>query len=159
MRIGVISDTHLTKVHDNFKEIFNKYLKDCDMIIHAGDFVEVELVKFLTEYNFCGVAGNMDVPEIANLLPARRVVEVMGFRIGLIHGWGAPWGIEDKLIREFKDVHCIVYGHTHQPRNGEKNGILMFNPGTPTDRRFTDVLTLGILNVEDKIKGEIIRIG
>ncbi len=159
MKIGVISDTHLREVTDEFRACFNKYLKSCDMILHAGDFVDIELLKFLRDFNFYGVAGNMDSPEIKNLLPEKRIVEAGGFRLGLIHGWGAPWGIEDKLIKEFSDVHCIVYGHTHQARNGEKGGILMFNPGTPSDRRFTDDLTIGILTVEERISGEIIRIG
>lgn len=158
MKIGVISDTHLTRVSDEFRAYFGKYLRSCDMILHAGDFVGIELFKFLSEYNFHGVAGNMDSPEIKNFLPSKKIVEADRFRIGLIHGWGAPWGIEDKLIKEFTDVHCIVYGHTHQARNGERNGILMFNPGTASDRRFTDDLTIGILTVEDQLSGEVIRI-
>jgi len=158
MKVGVISDTHLTGVSDEFKGYFDRYLKSCDIILHAGDFVGVELLKFLCEYNFHGVAGNMDFEEVKGLLPSKKIIEVGQFRIGLIHGWGAPWGIEDKLIKEFTDVHCIVYGHTHQARNDYKNGILMFNPGTASDRRFTDDLTLGILTVENQLSGEIIRI-
>lgn len=158
MKIGVISDTHLIDVTDKFKKIFDKYLSSCDMILHAGDFVGIDLLKFLTGFNFHGVAGNMDFAEVRQLLPEKKIVNADNFRIGLIHGWGAPWGIEDKLIKEFSDVHCIVYGHTHQARNGEKNGIIMFNPGTPVDKRFTDVLTVGIITVEDSIKGEIIRV-
>lgn len=159
MRIGVISDTHLTGVTEEFKSIFDRHLSSCDMILHAGDFVGIELLNFLSKYNFHGVAGNMDYPEIKNLLPSKKIVQAGRFRIGLIHGWGAPWGIEDKLIKEFSDVHCIVYGHTHQTRNGEKNGILMFNPGTPSDKRFTEDLTIGILTVDNQLSGEIIRIG
>ncbi len=159
MRIGVISDTHLTGITKEFKSIFDRHLSSCDMILHAGDFVGIELFNFLSKYNFHGVAGNMDYPEIKNLLPSKKIIEAGRFRIGLIHGWGAPWGIEDKLIKEFSDVQCIVYGHTHQARNGEKNGILMFNPGTPSDRRFTEDLTIGILSVENQLSGEIIRIG
>jgi putative phosphoesterase len=159
MRIGVISDTHLTKVSEDFRKTFQKYLGTCDMILHAGDFVGVELLKFFTDFNFYGVAGNMDLPEVKNLLPQKQVIQAGKFRIGLIHGWGAPWGIEDKLFNEFNDVDCIVYGHTHQARNGKKGEILMFNPGTATDRRFTDDLTFGIITVEDQLSGEIIRIG
>jgi putative phosphoesterase len=159
MKIGVISDTHLTSVTDTFKNIFDKYLKSCDMIFHVGDFVGLEILKFLTEFNFHGVAGNMDVPEVKQLLPAKKIITVGNFKIGLIHGSGGPWGIEDKLIKEFDDVNCIVYGHTHQARNGERKGILMFNPGTPTDRRFTEALTVGVIHLEDRIEGEIIRVG
>lgn len=158
MKIGVISDTHLNKTSEKLKLIFDKYLSSCEMILHAGDFVDVSLLKFLSDFNFYGVAGNMDSPEIKSILPFKQVIEAGKFRIGLIHGYGAPWGIEDKLIKEFKDVHCIVYGHTHQARNGDKNGILMFNPGTALDRRFTDDLTIGILTAEENLSGEIIRI-
>jgi len=34
----------------------------------------------------------------------------------------------------------------------------MFNPGSPTDRRFAPKRTIGLLHLEDKIKGEHIEI-
>jgi putative phosphoesterase len=60
---------------------------------------------------------------------------------------------------EFKEdeLDCIVYGHSHAPHNEVIEGILYFNPGSPTNKRFQQQYSLGILNIIDsKISGEII---
>ena len=60
---------------------------------------------------------------------------------------------------EFKNVDAIIFGHSHSPLNILDNGLLLFNPGSPTDKVFATVKTYGILDVTDeKIEGKIIRI-
>ncbi|MBW2649122.1 MAG: metallophosphoesterase family protein [Deltaproteobacteria bacterium] len=59
-------------------------------------------------------------------------------------------------MREFEDVECIVYGHTHRAMNEVRDGILLFNPGSPTDQRFAKHNSVGILDVEEQITGRII---
>lgn len=154
----MISDTHLESPDDRFLEIYEKNLKDCDLLLHAGDITGIEMLSFLNGEKFESVAGNMDGSDIRASLPGKLTVKANGASIGLIHGWGTPWGIEDRLLKEFQNVDCIVYGHTHAPRNSSKNGILMFNPGTLLDRRFSDVNTFGILRVEKELTGEIVRV-
>ena len=60
---------------------------------------------------------------------------------------------------EFKGVDAIIFGHSHAPINMTKDGILFFNPGTPTDKIFARTNSYGILEVTDKeIKGNIVAI-
>ena len=52
----------------------------------------------------------------------------------------------------------LVFGHSHQPMNEIKDGILHFNPGSPTDKIFAPFNSYGILEINDKINGKIIKI-
>jgi putative phosphoesterase len=158
MKVGVLSDTHLTHVTKEFREIYDKHLSDKDLILHAGDVVSTELVDFLGRTNFYGVSGNMDPLEVRNLLPASKVLKIEHYRVGLIHGWGSSAGIEDRIRDEFKSVDVIIYGHSHQPANHVRNGILFFNPGTATGYSSSGLHTLGILSLGDNVRGEIIEL-
>jgi putative phosphoesterase len=94
-------------------------------------------------------------------LPLRRVVEFAGVRIGLIHGWGPPAGLVLRLRREFADlsVDCLVFGHSHVPLCQQEDGLLLFNPGSATDRRGQPHCSIGLLEVEDgAIRGRIIML-
>ena len=177
MKVGVISDTHISEGSLHPKKlasrVINKvsssaadlaalvrpHFQGVDLILHAGDFVCYEVIAALTEFAPVeGVAGNMDTYEISSRLPASRVVSAGGFKIGLIHGFGAPHGLERKLRREFSGVDLIVFGHTHQAFAAEVDRVLMFNPGSPTDQRFAPSRSLGLLHLGKTIKTEIIAL-
>ena len=158
MKIGVLSDTHLHRSERDLRLICDRYLGDVDLIFHAGDFVSSEIIAFLNRKPFHGVQGNMDCVEVKMSLPEKKVVEIGGYRIGLIHGWGSPEGLEEKIMDEFRDVDAIVYGHSHKPANHFKEGVLFFNPGTVTGFSRTGLHTLGILECADSIRGEIIEV-
>ena len=158
IRIGVISDTHLRRVSKKFEEIYDKYLSDKDLILHAGDVLSPEIVDFLSRKNFHGVHGNMDPFEVRNLLPSKKIIKIGSYRLGLIHGWGSSAGIEDRIWSQFRNVDAIVYGHSHKAANHVREGVLLFNPGTATGFSFTNTHTIGVLEVDDGIHGEIIRL-
>lgn len=158
IKIGVLSDTHLNSVSDELKRIKAQYLADVDYILHAGDIVCVDVVAFLDDGNFFSVHGNMDPYGLRELLPEKRVLDFGPFRLGLIHGWGAKAGIEDRIAREFKGVDAIVYGHSHVPANHVKDGILFFNPGTAIGYSSSGLHTIGILEIDNEITGRIISI-
>ncbi len=127
MKIGVISDTHLKDVDSQLIDIYKEYLSDVDMIIHAGDLVSTEVADFLSQKPLHVVQGNMDSLDIKERFPEKRIVEVNGFRLGLIHGWGSPFGIEGRIRSEFNDVDVIIYGHSHRPANHIDKGIAPIN--------------------------------
>ncbi len=108
---------------------------------------------------FLAVAGNMDSPAVREAFPGKRVFPAGRFRIGLVHGWGPPDGIEERLALAFRDdpVDCLVYGHTHRPANHLRNGVLFFNPGS-AGGGFTARRTVGILEITDRIAGSIIEL-
>ena len=157
MLIGVVSDTHL--LGSTIPEHIIEALRGSDLILHAGDILDMAVVEQLSAVaEVRAVKGNMDRGEVAMGLPERRVIEVEGFKIGLTHGHGAPAGMTYRVREEFGDVDCIVFGHTHQPLSGVRDGILFFNPGSPTDRMFATRNTVGFLEVADIISPRIVDV-
>src|SRR4030042_5504390 len=158
MNIGVISDTHLREPHPEFKRMIEFHFKDVEKIFHAGDCVEWGVAEYLSSLKeLIAVCGNMDSEDIREAFPQKRIIELKGFKIGLIHGGGAPYGIESRIQEEFDDVDAIVYGHTHTPAYHQVKNIYFFNPGCGT-RSFVQRPTLGILHLGEKIEGEVIKI-
>lgn len=171
MKIGVISDTHIQSSHDarytltdNIKsnpealyKLCEPYFKDVDAIIHAGDLTELEVLNVLKRFaEVYAISGNMDSDSVRTVLGEKRILEFGKFRIGVMHGWGAPDGLSDKIREKFSSntVDCIIFGHSHRPYDKIEDGILMFNPGSPTDTRFAPKRTIGILHIDDTIWGE-----
>lgn len=161
LKIGVLSDTHIDDLGRGLpflQELVDRYFSDVAMILHAGDLVDPDISLAFDGRPFHVVRGNMDPPVCG--VPNRKVVEAGGFRIGLIHGWGAPEILEERVLREFQGqrLDCLVFGHSHQPACHRKDGILLFNPGSPTDRRRAAQHTVGILTLGERIEGQIIPI-
>lgn len=161
LKIGVLSDTHLFDVKQGqrfLKELSARHWGQVEMILHAGDVVNPEILQAFSDKVVHAVRGNMDSP--AKELPERKIVTVNGFRIGLIHGWGKVESLEEKLLREFRghSLDCLVYGHSHHPVSHIKDDVLLFNPGSPTDRRWAPFPSVGILELDENIRGRIIRV-
>ncbi len=151
MRIGVVSDTHVTSFADVPDRILLA-LAEVDLIIHAGDFVTKDVLDGLKQLGKVkAVWGNMDSDELKRILPEKELLLIGGKRIGITHGSGSPHGIEDRVSRMFEDVDVIVYGHSHQSKNEVKKGILFFNPGQARN-------SFGILTVGEQVRGEIINL-
>lgn len=158
MKIGVLSDTHLSAPTEDFLEIIKTHFSDVELVFHAGDYVDESIVDYLSSREFVGVAGNMDSHEITKRLPLKKVVELSGFKIGLIHGWGGPAGIEKRIYQSFEKVDCIIYGHTHTAHNKQVGNTLLFNPGSPMGSWHSSSRTIGRLHLDESIRGEIIHI-
>jgi hypothetical protein len=152
LRIGVLSDTHISSFENIPQKIIDS-LSTVDLIIHAGDFTTVEVLRGLQQLGEVkAVQGNMDSAELKSTLPVKEIIEVGNKRIGITHGWGSPWRIEHK-VREMFDqdqVDVIVYGHSHHSQNKLIDNILFFNPGKATN-------SFGILTIEEEVRGEIIN--
>ena len=158
MKIGVISDTHLTDSDERLRGILNSHFRDVDLILHAGDLVDIRVLDSFEGKEVKAVYGNMDPASVRTILPDRLIINIDGYRIGLMHGWGMPYNLEEKLLHELGPVDCLVYGHTHKPANRVENGILFFNSGSAIDGRFAASNTVGILEIGDRIKGEILEL-
>jgi len=151
LRIGVLSDTHA----GSFADLPNKILTaldEVDMIIHAGDYTTKAVLDGLKQFcEVVAVHGNMDSNELKQILPEKELLTVNGKRVGITHGWGSPYGIEDRVGRLFSNVDIIVFGHSHQSMNKIIGGILFFNPGQAKN-------SFGILTIGDEAKGEIMKV-
>jgi putative phosphoesterase len=105
------------------------------------------------EKEILAVCGNMDSSSVHKHLPAKRIWNTGLFKIGLIHGWGGRQGIEERIQGEFDGVDCIVYGHTHTPTQGRKNGVFFFNPGSFAGVFGRGQKTVGVLELGESISG------
>ena len=157
MKIVVLSDTHLPKRKKGLPTRLLEELKNADLIIHAGDWQTMDVYKELQSFaRVEGVCGNVDGEEISRLLPLEKIVEVCGFRIGVTHGHGKGKTTEKRAIAAFEGekVDCIIYGHSHIPIKRYEGEILIFNPGSPTDKRRQKQYSFGVISLSDTIEAE-----
>lgn len=161
MKIGIISDTHIKSSGEPLPEKLSEVFSNVDAIYHVGDLVDLSVVETLSQIApVTAVSGNMDFPDTKNTLPRKHLIEVEGKKIGLFHGTGPPWGLRDRVTEEFllEKPDVIIYGHSHIPEVfRSKNGILYINPGSPTDRVFTNINSVAVMTVtKDTIEAELI---
>lgn len=158
MRIGVLSDSHLRTMPPDFLEGLKTAFRGVDLVFHCGDWVSKAVLEALTGqgWEVLGVAGNMDPPELHCAVPVKRELEVQGTRIGLVHGWGAPRGIERRVIGVFPGVDIVVFGHTHQPFWGKLGEVWLFNPGSAAGWGNPQGPTVGILDLGAEIQASIV---
>ena len=162
MRVVVISDTHIPDKASAIPKAVIEELRRADMVIHAGDLVSLAVLKTIKELcvNLKAVAGNMDHPEVKRQLPEKEIIKIGKYKLGLMHGWGAPNKLIELLREEFKKdyVDIIVFGHSHNSVNEQRKGILFFNPGSLTDKIFAEYNSYGIIDINDKIEARIVKI-
>ncbi|ODA39398.1 metallophosphoesterase family protein [Desulfosporosinus sp. BG] len=151
MRIAVLSDTHL-RVGKSLPRFVWEHLTEVDMIIHAGDLTHMGLLEELASIApVRAVRGNCDGWDVS--LPDRDVIECGAWKIGLVHGnVGKGNSTPDRAYAEFKEtpVNLIVFGHSHTPFMEWRNGILLFNPGSPTDKRREPQYSFGLLDIQQE---------
>ena len=160
MKIGVISDTHIPKAASDLPAAVYSEFRKVDLILHAGDLVELKILDRLKKLApVKAVRGNMDEREVRLALPEKEVIDINNkFKIGLIHGYGAPYSLPERIGSQFGRVDAIVFGHSHTPLNEVRDGVLFFNPGSPTDKIFAPYNSFGILEINETIEGRIIRL-
>ena len=157
MKIGVISDTHLPSVGRKLPKKLLEELKKVDLIVHAGDLTEEKYLNFLKSLNEVrAVAGNRDSFPLQEKLKEKLTFKIENKQISVIHGhqFGGRNALQS-LNYNFPESDVIIFGHTHRPFNEELGGKLFFNPGSPTDKRLEKNYTFGIIDIGDKINGEI----
>jgi putative phosphoesterase len=151
MKFAVLADTHIPKRAKTLPPKAWEIVRSCDAIIHAGDVLTreflLELKRIAPVY---AVRGNNDL-ELEELPETIELIE-NDVRIAVIHDSGAKSGREKRMRKRFPDADVVVFGHSHIPWNETVDGLLLFNPGSPTDRRMQPVCTIGILDV---IRGSV----
>jgi uncharacterized protein len=161
MQIAVLSDTHIPGNCPGLPQELLERLKPADLIIHAGDFTEPFVIDELKKIAplEC-VSGNMDAHVIKRQFPDKKVIELENFKIGIVHGCGAPDNIINYARGAFigENLNCIIHGHSHLPKIEYIDDMIVFCPGSPTDRIFAPYNSFGWLEISDKINPKIIRL-
>lgn len=119
-----------------------------DGILHAGDVTGRDfLTKLVLVAPTSAVLGNND-QALVDLLPERRIVEVDGVSIGMVHDSGGRIGRAARLHRWFPSCDAVVFGHSHEPCDEiGLDGQLLLNPGSAVERRRQAHHTVGLLEV------------
>jgi putative phosphoesterase len=131
---------------------------DADVVIHAGDWVSVDLLDALEARarRLVGVFGNNDGSALRARLPEVARVELAGVRFAVVHETGAATGREKRCARAYPDVDVLVFGHSHIPWDTTaETGLRLLNPGSPTDRRRQPTFTWMTAEVADGVLGEV----
>jgi putative phosphoesterase len=68
----------------------------------------------------------------------------------MIHDSGPRNGRRTRMRRRFPDARVVVFGHSHIPLLENEDGLLLLNPGSPTDRRRQPEHTFALLRVEER---------
>jgi len=113
-------------------------IDDADVVVHAGDWVDVALLDRLEERarRLVAVYGNNDHGPIRRRLPEIARAEIEGIRFAVVHETGDAKGREQRCAARFPDTDVLVFGHSHIPWDTTApTGLRLLNPGSPTDRR------------------------
>ena len=151
MRVVVLSDTHAPRRWRGCPPTVANYLRDADLILHAGDVCTADVLDELSAYApVRAVLGNNDGPDVAAWgATVEAQFELDGLRVAMIHDSGSAAGRTARMHRRFPETELVVFGHSHIPLDETGDGVRVFNPGSPTDRRRQPQGTIGILEIVD----------
>ncbi len=150
MDIAIISDTHLPRGRRALPDACVERLKAADLIIHAGDFMRLSVLRDLQALGprVVAVYGNVDDSDVRAALPEAELIWAERARIGVLHDAGRATGRVERLRRRFADADAVVFGHSHIPLHERApDGFQIFNPGSPTERRRAPHHTMGLARV------------
>jgi putative phosphoesterase len=149
MQLAIISDTHLPRGARSIPEACLQRCRAADAILHAGDLIDMPVLELLRSLGppLHAIHGNVDSAAVRALLPARLEIELEGVRVGMVHAPGPGAGRLDALRAAFPRCDAVVFGHTHMPEHGERDGFQIFNPGSPTERRRAPAHTIGAATI------------
>lgn len=147
----LLADTHVPKRAKRLPDSVLSAVEDADIVVHAGDWVDVATLDLLTSRSraLVGVFGNNDGPELRARLPEIARVRVEGVDIAVIHETGGAKGREQRMELAFPDADVLVFGHSHIPWDtAAPSGLRLLNPGSPTDRRRQPVCTMMSVTID-----------
>lgn len=138
IRLLLLADTHVPKRARDLPDEVWTAVDGVDVVIHAGDWVEVALLDRLEKraQQLVAVYGNNDGAELRARLPEVARATIGGVRFAVVHETGAANGREERCAATYADTDVLVFGHSHIPWDTmAPGGLRLLNPGSPTDRR------------------------
>ncbi len=158
IKVAVIADTHTRGMSRTVPTGAWPYLESADHILHAGDVLEPSLLDEMKSLApLTVVMGNCDALDVRDWGATDTArVEIGGVRIGMVHDSGLSKGRRERMRALFPDERVVVFGHSHMPFNEDEDGLLLFNPGSPTWKRTAPFPSMGLLWIENgEVEGEI----
>lgn len=149
----MLSDTHAPRRWRGVPAAVAAELRGADLILHAGDVCTADVLDELSTFApVRAVLGNNDGADVAAWgAPETVTLDLGGLAVGMIHDSGPASGRSARMRRRFAEASLVVFGHSHIPWDTEADGLRLFNPGSPTDRRRQPRGTIGMLDIEDSV--------
>jgi putative phosphoesterase len=150
MKVAVLSDTHAPRYWKACPPAVARRLAGVDLILHAGDVCRASVLEELAAFApVRAVLGNNDDPDVAAWgAPETLRLDLDGLPVAMVHDAGPARGRPRRLRQRFPGARLVVFGHSHIPLDQTEEGVRIFNPGSPTDRRRQPRGTMGLLRVE-----------
>jgi putative phosphoesterase len=150
MKVAVLSDTHAPRSWKACPAAVARRLDGADLILHAGDVCRAWVLEELAGFApVLAVLGNNDDPDVAAWgAPETLELDLDGLPVAMVHDAGPAAGRTRRLRQRFPAAGLVVFGHSHIPLDATGDGVRIFNPGSPTDRRRQPRGTMGLLAVE-----------
>jgi len=147
--VGILSDTHIHTPDNAFLRQCAAAFAECDTIIHAGDLIDVAILRAFNGKEIHAVSGNMCNIATKQALPNEKHIVLGGYAIGITHGAGPRQNIEERVFDQFPDADCIIFGHTHQNVCRKFGRTLLINPGSFTGTgRYGAAGTYALLHID-----------
>jgi uncharacterized protein len=151
VRVVALADTHAPRRWRSCPPAVAEHLRRAELILHAGDVCTSVVLDELSEYAPVRVVrGNNDGQDVADWgAPDTLELDLAGLPVAMVHDSGQAAGRIARMRRRFPAARLVVFGHSHIPLDQAGEGLRIFNPGSPTDRRRQPRGTIGLLDIED----------
>ena len=141
VHIGVISDTH-----GYFDERLADALDGVDLILHAGDIGDAQILERLSQLApVCAVRGNVDTEDECASLPESLHVVAAGATLFMTHIFTLPDEGCAPDLPASSSPQAVIFGHSHQQCLEWRDGILYFNPASAGRKRLSNPRSLGLI--------------
>lgn len=151
MKIGILSDTH-----NMLRAEVLETLRDCDVILHAGDVAKPEILDELRQIAPLKVVRGNNDRAWAEEIPRSLHFELEGYRFFMTHKRA---DIPAHILRgadntagngSSKDpAGIVIFGHSHKYEEYRTGSVLFLNPGSCGPRRFTQPITMAVMEISD----------
>jgi putative phosphoesterase len=163
IKVAVLADTHTMRASSPAPSRplppgAWPYIETADQILHAGDVCDAAL---LDELSACApvsvVMGNCDSWDVREWGARDELTVRIGeVEVAMLHDAGPARGRRSRMDSRFPAARAVVFGHSHLPWNEDENGLLLFNPGSPTWKRRAPFLSMGMLWIDGRdVEGEV----
>lgn len=137
IKVAILSDTH-NLLRPQVLEI----ARECQGIIHAGDFSSERVLDSLRPLgNVYVVRGNNDQSWAGYLKDTLRF-QIGGVRFFLTHN-------KKDVDRHLDDVDVVIFGHSHKYFQQIIDGRLWLNPGSCGYSRFGGEVTMAVMEIDE----------
>ena len=151
--IGVVADTHISPTRSGRSlELVVEFFRrmNVGLILHAGDAGHASALQSLEQVApTLAVRGNADSLDLIETLPDRVWIEAGSRTLLLIHGHHGRTALKAARAAAAPGVDLIVFGHSHRPLIEREGRTVLFNPGSPTERRWNPHFGVGLIRVSD----------